>query len=139
MSDVNPRGAVVSYSRIFWPVLCALLVAGWESDWHHSSTVMAYFPPHDGEQATRTLFAANAITQKVTAMDVDNMSASTFDKCTVIDARNWRCEFYKLDSWPMNAYVVTDGVLTVTDSKHMIQPTCWVIWQWYSLFGRHRS
>jgi len=124
----------VSFERILWPVLFALLAFQWTSSRNSSTVLVAYYGAQPGEHATKVQYAADVLAQKVRYID-PIMGSQSFSVCTVLDARNWRCELSGPPSWPPAAYVATDGVITITDKTHFIAPESWFKWESARLLG----
>jgi hypothetical protein len=126
--------ASVNFERIFWPLLCALLVFHWIGGRDSSTILVAYYGAQPGEPAKEVRYAADVVSQKVRYLD-PTLGGFTFDVCTVLDARNWRCELTVPSDWPAAAYVVTDGDITITDKKNFISPESWLKWESARLLG----
>jgi hypothetical protein len=124
----------VNLERIFWPVLFALFVFHSVSSRDSPTVLVAYYGAQPGQRATQVRYAADVLTQKVRYLD-PTLGGQSFDVCTVLDARNWRCELTVPSNWPPAAYVATDGVITITDKKNFISPESWIKWESARLFG----
>jgi hypothetical protein len=124
----------VSAERVFWPLLCALLAFHWITSGDNPTVIVAYYGAQPGEHAKEVRYAADVVAQKVRYLD-PNFGGQSFDVCTVLDARNWRCEMTVPSGWPPAAYVATDGAITVTDSKNFEAPESWFKWKSARLFG----
>jgi hypothetical protein len=119
--------------KVFWPVLCALLAFNWVTTRQSPTVLVAYYGAQPGDPANKVLYAADVSTQKVRSLS--DLGGSSFDDCTVLDARNWRCDLTVPSGWPAAAYVATDGTITVTDKKNFIEPESWLKWESARLFG----
>jgi len=124
----------VSFERIFWPLLCAWLAFQLVTGRDSPTVLVAYYGAQPAEHARVVRYAADLVTQKVRYLD-SNYGSLSFDKCTVLDARNWRCELGAPPDWPPAAYLATDGVITVTDTKHFESPESRLKWESARLFG----
>ena len=124
----------MSFDRTFCPALCAVLAFHWiASSSETSAVITAYYGTRPGDPASKVLYAADVARQEVRSLSY--LGGSTLDSCTVLDARNWRCELKVLPDWPPAAYIATDGDITVTDTKNFVQPESKVKWESARLFG----
>jgi hypothetical protein len=131
----------MNYDRLFFSVLCALLVYHWiTSPWGSSpgdAPVIAYYGAVPGDGAHTVLYGADVTSQVVhwvrrnyRSNDPDELGE--LEGCTVIDSRNWSCPTggtSTVSLFPPGSIRAVNGSYEVTDTKDYRVPESRLAWQ----------
>jgi len=125
----------MSFERIFWPLLCALLAFHWVTSRDRSTVVVAYYGAQPGQRADEVRYAGDIATQTVRSFSA-TLGPSTLTDCMVLDARNWTCPGPSIsDLGGLSSISAADGEVSVSNTKVLIAPESWFMWKSARLLG----
>ena len=125
----------MSFERIFWPLLCAMLAFHWLTSTEVSTVVVAYYGATRGIRADEVRYAGDVATQTVRTISTYG-GPDTLKACTVLDARNWTCPGPSLpDLGGPSSINARDGQIVVSNTKILIPPESWFLWKSARLLG----
>jgi hypothetical protein len=128
----------VSYDRLVWPVLCALLLYHWATE--HDTTITAYFGAPGAHEIRYITDPAGQSVRSITIFDdgsrVLGIRSGSAGECTVFDAGNWTCKGPTLpDLGGASSFGAKDGKYFVENTKILTPAESWLMWKSARLFG----